>query len=126
MELHPLDRKSAMAQRHDFTVVALASDLETCRKRTSLDDKRVVSASFERRGQIRKKRAPVMPDHGCFPMHETGSADHLSAIGFRDALMSETDAQDWNLGPESQDDFFADPRFPWRARAGGNADVLRS
>src|SRR5213078_2306198 len=52
-------------------------------------------------------------------------ADYFSAVRFRDALMSETDAQDWNLSPESQDDFFADPRFPWRARAGGNADVLR-
>src|SRR5438105_15879866 len=66
-----------------------------------------------------------MPDHGCFPMHETGSADDISAIGLCDALMTETDAQDWNLGPESQDDFFADSRFAWRARAGRNADVLR-
>jgi len=58
-------------------------------------------------------------------MHNAGSADHLSAIGLCDALMTETDAQDWNIGPESQDDFFADPRFAWRARAGGNADLLR-
>ena len=58
-------------------------------------------------------------------MHESGSADHLSAVRFGDALMSETDAQDRNLGPESQDDFFADARFARRARSGRNADVLR-
>ena len=57
-------------------------------------------------------------------MHNAGSADHLSAIGLCDGLMTETDAQDWNLWPEPQDDFFADSRFAWRARAGGNADIL--
>jgi len=57
-------------------------------------------------------------------MHESGSADHPAAVRFGDALMPETDAQDGNLGPEAQDDFFADARFAWRARAGGNADVL--
>jgi len=125
MKLDSLYTELAVLQRHDFAVVAFGRDLETRWKRTSLDDQRVVSAGFERRRQIRKKRASVVPDHARFPMHESGSTDHLSAIRLCDALMTETDAQDWNLGAESQDDFFADARFAWRARPGGNADVLR-
>ena len=125
MELHSLHRELAMAQRHNFAIVAFGRDFERRRKGPSLDDQRVVSPSFERRRQTRKKRASVMPDHGCFPMHEAGSADYLSAIRFRDALMTETDAQDWNLGTESQDDFFANPRFARSAWTGRNADVIR-
>src|SRR6266498_71872 len=125
MELHSLHRELAMAQRHNFTIVTFGRDLERCRKGTSLDDQRVVSASFERRRQIRKKRASVMPDHGCLPMHEARSTDHLSAIRFGDALMSETDAQDGNLRSEAPDDFFTDARFPRRAGPRRNTNVLR-
>ena len=124
MELHSLHRELAMAQRHNFAIVAFGRDLERRRKGTSLDDQRVVSAGFERRRQIRKKRASVMPDHGCFSMHEAGSADHLSAIRFGDALMSKANAQDGNFGAEALDDFFADARFARRAWPGRNADLI--
>lgn len=125
MELHSLHRELAMAQRHNFAIVAFGRNLERRRKRTSLDDERVVSASFERRRQTRKKRASVMPDHGCFPMHQAGSADHISAVRFGDALMSEANAQDGNFGAEALDDFFADARFARRARPRRNTDMLR-
>ncbi len=63
MELDALYRELAMAQRHNFAVVALGSDLETCGKRTSLDHQRMISARLKRRRQIGKECAAVMPDH---------------------------------------------------------------
>ncbi len=124
VELYSLHRELAMAQRHDLAVVALGRDFERRWQGISLDGKRMVSAGFEWRRQIGEKRASIVPDHGCFPVHEPGSADYLSAICFRDALMAETDAQDGNLGPEAQNHFFADARFTRRAWPGRNADVI--
>jgi len=124
VELHSLHCELPMAQRHDLAVVALGRDLERCWEGTSLDGQRMVSAGFEWRRQIGEKRASIVPDHGCFPVHEPGSADYLSAICFRDALMAETNAQDGNLGREAQNHFFADARFTRRAWPGRNADVI--
>ena len=57
MKLHSLHREFAMAQCHDFSVVALGGDFETLGKRTSLDDQRMVPASFKRvRLNLKKAR----------------------------------------------------------------------
>src|SRR6266404_7537477 len=125
MELHSLDGEFAMTQRHDFAVVALGRDFETGRKRVSLHDERMVSAGLKRRCKIDKQSAAVVLDHRRFTMHETRSADDLSAVRFRDALMAQTHAQDRNLTAETHDDVFADACFARRTRSRRNADVPR-
>ena len=64
VKLHPVDWELAMPQCHDFVVVAFSDYLEAPWKGTSLDDQRVVSTGFKRRGQIGKERASVMSDCG--------------------------------------------------------------
>ena len=97
VELHSLHLKFAMTQRHDFAVVALSRDFETRRNRVSLYNQRMVSTRFKWVWQIRKKHASVVADFGRLAVHETSGADHIAAVRFCDALMSEADAENGNM-----------------------------
>ena len=64
MKLHAVHGELAMAQRHDFAVLAFCDDLEARWKGTPLDGERVVSTGFKWGRQIGKERASVMSDCG--------------------------------------------------------------
>ena len=64
VKLHAVHGELAVAQRHDFAVVAFSDDLEAPGKRNPLDDQRVVSTGVKRIGQIGKESASVVSDRG--------------------------------------------------------------
>ena len=64
MKLHAVHGELAMAQCHNFAILAFCYDLEARREGTSFDDQRVVSTGFKRRRQIGKEPAPIVSDHG--------------------------------------------------------------
>src|SRR5215475_8150059 len=117
MKLDAVHGELAMAQRHDFAVLAFGDDLEACREGISLDDERVISTGFKWCGQIGKESAPVMSDFGRLAMHKNGSACDFSPIRFGDALMSKTNAEDRNFRAKAENKVFADSCFTRRARA---------
>src|SRR6516162_9799507 len=117
MKLHSVHGEFAMAECHNFSVIAFCGDFETHRQRTSLHNERVISAGLERRGQIGKETVPVMRNRRCLPMHQSRSAHDFSAICFGDALMSQANTQNWSPWAKRQNDVFTDPCFARCARA---------
>src|SRR5947199_8823081 len=75
MELHSVHGEFAMAERHDFSVAAFCSDFETAGQRSALHNKRMISTSLERRGQIGKEAIPVMRNGRCLAVHQPRSAN---------------------------------------------------
>src|SRR4029453_6061733 len=124
VKLPPVQGEVAMPQFHYFSVVAFNHDLEACRKGTALNDQRVVSTGFKRRGQIGKESASVMSDRGLLPMYKSGSTHDFSAVRFGNALVSKTNTEHWNLRLKVHDDVFADSRFARSAGSRRDTDML--
>ena len=62
MKLDAVHGERAMTQRHDLAVLALCGDLKALWKGTSLNDQRVIPASFKRPGQIGEEPTAGVPD----------------------------------------------------------------
>src|SRR5438067_1118284 len=108
MELHPFDRKLAMAQSHDRAVLGLGGDLENFGKRFPLDNERVIARRLERIGNSGEHTSADVANRGRLTVHDARRSDDLAAEDMADALMAEANAEDRNAAGEVSDRLVAD------------------
>src|SRR5947209_1328574 len=123
MKLHTFDGMPTMTQTHDGTGAIFfgcpGTDLQLRGKMFFLDDERMIARGSHRHGHALKHGAVVMHDSAGLAVHDMGRANHASAEGFPDSLVSQTNAEQGNLSCEIADQINADARVlrcagPWR------------
>ena len=124
MELHAIDRIVAMLEAHDDSILGLGGDLQMIRQRFSVDDQRVITGRDERIRQSLEDPLAIVLDERCLAMHQLRSADHISAEGIANRLMSETHAQHRNLAGHMLDDPDRNPGLARRAWSRGNDHAI--
>src|SRR5579863_5379022 len=130
MELHAFDGMEAVAQAHDGAgAVFLGSpgaDFQFRGQIFFLDDERMIARGRHGHGQAPEDRAIVMHDGAGFAVHEMSGANHVSAEGLTDGLMSEADSAQRDFSGEVANQFDADARLLRRAGAGRDDDLFRA
>lgn len=113
-----------MPDTHDFAFGGFGGDIEAVREGLALDDERVVADGVERAGDIGKELLLVVEDGRCFAVHHAIVHHDTGAEGMADALVSQADAQQGDSSAEGADDIVGEAGFAWRARAGGDQDLV--
>src|ERR1041384_4168658 len=92
MELHTVGRMFAVFERHDFPFCRLGKDFKL-RGDWFMDDQRVITHPFERRGNIFEDSLSIVMDRGSLSMHEACSSVDLAAIDRAETLVPEADSE---------------------------------
>src|SRR4051812_20685767 len=124
VELHTPYRMVAMLDGVNlgWVVLGAGNDLELFRQRVRLYNQRVVAHHFERARHTVEDSGSVVGHAGGFSMHQFPRAHDLSAVGFADRLMAETNSEDWNGASPAPNCRDGDSRFRRSARARRNHD----
>jgi len=93
MKLHPVNRKFAMLQSHNFTVIGLGGDNERIRQTIAFYDEGMITGGLERLRHAFKNACAVVRNRGCFPMHQLRGMHNFAAENFADALVTEANAE---------------------------------
>jgi hypothetical protein len=124
MELHAVQRKLAMLQPHDFTVITFGGDLEGFRQRVPAHDQRMIAGRLQRLRDIFEEAALTVADRGRFPVHQFFGADDFSAEDLRQALMTQANAQDRRTLSQNSNDLGTDPGIFGASWTWRNADAF--
>ena len=125
MKLNTDDRMLAMAYCHARAVVEACRDLQCLRNGAGGEDQRVIASRSEGARNVAKDSAPIVVNLRGSSVDRL-PADHLGPVGCTDHLMSQTDAEDGDLGPELSHDVETDSSPGRIARSGRKDDRLRS
>ena len=130
MELHSLDRITAVTQAHDGAAAVFfggpGADFQFGGQIFFLDDERMIARGRHGHGKALEDGSVVVHDCAGLAMHEMSGANHASAEGFADRLMSEADSEHWDFSCEVADELDADACFMGRAGPWRDDDLFRS
>ena len=100
MELHAVNWKFTVLQAHNFSGISLGRDLERLGQGIAFRDERMVTRCFQWFGEVFENAAIAMMYLRCFAVHDFISPNNVAAKNLRDALMTETNAENWNFRAE--------------------------
>src|SRR5690606_37804593 len=108
MELHALDRELAVAQSHQFAVVAEGGGLEAAGKDRQLDGERVIADRAVALGQPAEDALAVVRDRRALAVHHPARAHHAGAERGPDRLVPQTDAENGDALAEAANERYRD------------------
>lgn len=124
MELDAVDRELAVLQSHHFAFGSFCCYLKARRQRIATHDQRMVTRRFERIWEALKDPSALMPHRRSFSMHQSPRRKDLAAENRANALMAETNSEDWRFSSEHANNFIADAGIPWPAGTWRNANAV--
>ena len=126
MKLHAMDGQFFVAEAHDLGVVVAggSGDFETVRQGIALHEQGMIARGFKRLRHVFEHGLAGMMDHGRFAVHETFGPNDFTAEDVANGLMAKTNAEQRCGFAKALDHGATDAGFFWRARAGGDADVV--
>ena len=111
VELDAVDGQVAVGEAHYFAFGGFGGDFEAGGEGFSFDDEGVVAGGFEGAGEAGEDILAGVEDGRGFAVHEARGADDFAAEDLADALVAETDAEDWNFSAEFADGVATDAGF---------------
>ena len=124
MELDTPYGKLFVFNPHDLAFVGLSGYFEAVREAVAANNEGMVSSRGKWVGHALEQVLAVVLNRGGFSVHHAVIHDHIRAEDMTDALMSEADAQRWDLGAECADNFVGQTRFARRTRTRRDKDSV--
>ena len=115
----------SMLQSHDLAFSRFCADGELSGQRLRRDDKRMITRGGKWIWQSGENARPVVMDLRGLAVHQPIRVDNLSAKSFRDALVTQANAEQGHGRREPAHDLFAYSRFGGSSRSRGDANMCR-
>src|SRR6478672_12677623 len=86
----------------------------------------MITGGFERLRHVFKNARAVVRNYRRFPVHQFRGTRNFAAENFADTLVTEANAEQWNLRSEFTNDVATNSRVARPARSGRDADAFRT